>query len=176
MSKVSRVFRSGAGPRLLECSTVQLGRSALSRVFCALVFQVNQKWIGYSYSGLPKKSWRFITKDSPSKMNPWHSPGHKEEWMTRGLQRLKDLYGHKVHLRLFCKAYSNQLLKLQCAVCSMFIWPQQSVWPNHFLNLTQNCDLLLTCDFSTQVVPKKNLANATFGTSLAFQMREEMRF
>ena len=163
------------------------------RVFCALVFQVNQKWIGYSYSGLPKKSWRFITKDWRSKMNPWHSPGHKEEWMSRGLQRLKDLYGHKVHLGYFVKpiATTSWNCSVQCSVRflpsysmspvyrisnSMFILPQQSVWPNHFLNLTQNCDLLLTCDFSTQVVPKKNLANATFGTSLAFQMREEMKF
>ena len=36
--------------------------------------------------------------------------------MTRGLQRLTDLYAHQVYLRLIKKVYSHQLLKLQCGV------------------------------------------------------------
>ena len=51
--------------------------------------------------------------------------------------------------------------------------------PVHFLNKlghTPTLRIIMTCYtliFQILVLPKKNLANATFETSLAFQMREE---
>ena len=83
---------------------------------CTLVFEVNQKWIRYSYSSWPWKPWRFVRKDWHSKINAWHSPGHQGECMTKGLQRLTDLYAHNVYLRLIWTVYSHQLLKLQCVL------------------------------------------------------------
>ena len=47
-------------------------------------------------------------------INGQNSPGHNGECMTRGLQKLTDLFDHQVCLSLIWKACSHQPLKLQC--------------------------------------------------------------
>ena len=94
----------------------------------SLVFEVSQKWIRYSSSGLPEKPWRFVTEDWRSTIYAWHSPEHQWECVTRGLQQLTDLYGQQVYLRLIWKAYSHQLWLCRIHCYTVYILAFFSFW------------------------------------------------